>query len=153
MDRINELIDLIYAAQQALTAEEKIIEKAKENISSLEESIVNNKAELLSLIQDDKPIEKDDKVAIRMHRPNVGYTDESAVIKWLKENFNGKLVKTKITESLEKNPLKKELKTNQKLIEGLKPFIVNSVTDYVVVTNKDNYQKMLEEIKEGKEKC
>jgi len=149
MERINELIDLIYAAQEDKNKQEKIIDKAKDSIATLDTCIAKYKDELLSLITNDEPINNDGKVAVRMHRTNTGYKDENAILTWLRQNLNGKFIKTKINESLDKVAFKKELKTNTELSEGVKEYIQSSVTDYVVVTNEENYKKMLEHIENG----
>lgn len=149
MERINELIDLIYNLQQDKEKQEAIINQAKETSCKLDNEISNYKTELLSLITSDDAINNDGKVAVRMHRPNTSYKDERAIISWLRQNLNGKFIKSKVNESLDKVPFKKELKTNTELAEGVKDYIGSSVTDYVVVTSEENYKKMLEHMETG----
>ena len=89
-------------------------------------------------------------VAVKMQRIGTGYKDEAAIIKWLKEILDGQFVKIKATESLDKNPFKKELKTNSILTEGVKDYITPTVTEYIIVTDEETYKSMLEHINEGK---
>lgn len=149
MERINELIKLIYNLQQEKEAQEAIINNAKEIVTGLDNTLTEYKTELLALITSDEPINNDGKVAVRMHRTSTGYKDEKAILDWLKQHLNGTYIKTKVTESLDKVAFKKGLKTNVELAEGVKDYIGASVTDYVVVTSEDNYKKMLEHIESG----
>lgn len=83
-------------------------------------------------------------------KSTVGYTSDSDVLKYLKDNGFTSLFKTKVTESLDKNAIKRELKTNEALKEALSQYIVEKLTEYVVVTDAENHQRMLEHIEEGK---
>ena len=153
MSRTDELIEIIYDAQIKKDKAEEIMNNAKDNISLLDTIIDESKQELLSLIDTDDVIyctTDENKLVRRFHKTTTGYSNENDVIKWLKDNDKSDLVKVKTTESLNKNELKKQLKSDTTLQEGLKPFILNGVTDYVVVTDKANYDKMLEHINEGK---
>ena len=82
----------------------------------------------------------------------VGYTSDSDVLKFLKDNGFNSLFKTKVTEALDKTAIKKELKTNEALKEALSQYIVEKLTEYVVVTDAENHQRMLEHIEEGSKK-
>lgn len=83
-------------------------------------------------------------------RENIGYTSDEDVLNYLKNNYASQYIKTKITESLDKNALKKAIKTDTKLSEALESMTVKSSTEYVVVTDSENYKKMLEHINEQK---
>ena len=149
MERI-ELIKTIYEKQNRVKQIELEMEKLKSEVNTLNTEIEPLKEELLSTIEDDNQINVDNLVAQRLHRKNVGYTSDNDVLKWLKDNYEGKYVKTTIKEALDKNPLKKALKEDEILKVGLSQFILEGVTDYVVVTDKENYEKMMEHINEGK---
>ena len=149
--RIVELIGLTYNAQKERDQQESIIAEAKDKIASLDTDITNYKNELLELLTDYDPFfgADDNMLAVRMCRTATGYKDEKGLISFLRQNYNGKFVKSKVTESLDKVPLKKELKINEKLAEDLKPYIENSTVPYIVVTDQENYKKMLEHIEKG----
>lgn len=155
MEITNEIKDLMHLIDVKQSMLEDIAKK-KEEVLELEKVITNDleiaKEKLLALITDDSAVKYDEAglVAQRFHRANVAYTKDSDVVNWLKANFDGKFVRTKVTESLDKTPLKKELKINTVLQEGLKDFIVNNTTDYIVVTTEGNYAKMLEHMDESK---
>jgi len=147
------LIDRIYINQSEIEELNKKnedllsqINKNKEEIKKLETLVDEDKKDLLLQIENDDPIKVNDIIAQRFHRTNVGYTDEKELINYLKEKNYSSFIKQKITESLDKNPLKKEIKNNESFKEELKNFIINEVVDYVVVTTKENYEKILEHI-------
>ena len=54
---------------------------------------------------------------------------------YLGEKYNGQYIKTKVTENLDKNALKKAIKTDMALAEALESMTVKSITEYVVVTD------------------
>ena len=150
MNNIEDLIVKIQVAQVASEGYAKELSDIKEKKEEIDQLIEENKAELLKLITSDEAIKVDNLVAQRFHRENTGYTDEKKLIEFLKSNCDGKFIKTKVTESLDKNPLKKELKGNPEFKTLLSDFISEGFTDYVVVTTEDNYEKMFEHINEGK---
>ena len=149
--RIIELIGLTYNAQKERDQQEAIIAEAKNKVASLEADIANYKNELLELLTDYDPFygADDNMLAVRMARTATGYKDEKGLIDFLKKNYEGKFIKSKVTESLDKVPLKKELKTNAQLSKDVEPFIENSTVPYIVVTDQENYKKMLEHIEKG----
>lgn len=153
MSRIDELIEIIYDAQIKKDKADEILKNTKDNIKLLDTIIDESKSELLSLVNTDDVIycsNDDNKLVRRFHKTTTGYTNETDVINWLKDNSKLDLIRVKTTEELNKKELNKQLKSDTLLQEGLKPFILNGTTDYVVVTDKDNYEKMLEHINEGK---
>lgn len=87
-----------------------------------------------------------DFVAAKFSRQNVGYKNEADVINYLKNNLNSQYIKTKITESIDKVALKKALKSDTTLSEALDDMMYTTATEYVVVTDIENYKKMLEHI-------
>ena len=100
----------------------------------------------------EKKFDSDKLVVSVVSKSNVGYKNENEVIKYLKENYNGNYIKVKTTESLDKTALKKAIKSDSVLKESLDPMIEETKTTYAVVTDFDNYEKMLEHIEAGKTK-
>lgn len=117
-------------------------------ISKLEEEIDKKQKTLLTELKDNKLNEVDlgDIVATTFSKESTSYTSDNDVLNYLKDNKYTSLYKVKTTESIDKNALKKELKTNTKLKEGLDKFIVTNLTEWVVVTDKENNLKMKEHI-------
>lgn len=152
----NELVRQISTIQDEIDALTKQIEGLQAQITLREEDLNSKKKELLEGMQskklDEYHDEEHDLFATVFSKKNIGYSDEKGVISLLKEKGFGRFVKVKTTESLDKNPLKKEVKSNKELEGLLKPLIVESTTTYVVVTTGDNHGKMLEHIEKGKEK-
>ena len=145
--RIMDLIELTYNAQKERDKQEAIIAEAKDKIASLEADINSYKNELLELITDYDPFigADDNMLAVRMARKATGYKDEKGLIEFLKNNYEGKFIKSKVTESLDKVPLKKELKTNAQLSKDVEPFIENSRNIMYCVRNANEIRKIDEE--------
>lgn len=97
------------------------------------------------LILDDEKI-----VAEKFTRENIGYTSEADILNYLKNSYGGQYIKTKVTESLDKNALKKAIKTDSTLAGALASMTIKSTTEYIVVTDVESHQKMLEHINESK---
>ena len=144
--KIEKLIEEIYKLKQSIAAKEDAITALKANITEESAEVEKLSAELLSELKSSntRVYELADKqlVAEKFARENVGYTSESDVLNWLKTNLNGQFIKTKVTESLDKNAIKKALKTDQVLEEALSDMTMKTVTEYVVVTTFENRAKM-----------
>lgn len=135
------------------------IEKLKVSLKTIETQITEDSASVLKEMQqasNDKKLDAnnsyiiDNIVTTLMYRSSVNYTNEDNVVKWLKDNKYTDLFKTVITESLDKNKIKSALKKDKVLDEGLKPFIQETKTPYVVITTVENNEKMREHINENK---
>ena len=124
----------------------------KEEISKVDTEIQLKEEDLLKAMKDAKETELvvNDIYATYFSKENVGYTSEKDVLNYLKENNYTTLISSKTTESLNKNALKKALKEDVNLSNALKDMTITSLTEWVVVTDKENHEKMLEHIEEGK---
>ena len=144
-------IDSIQSRIDELNAQ---IEAINKEVSKKEAELEQAKGALLSKMQEEGLPEFHDEegklFATVFTKTNVGYSSDANVIAKLKEAGYLKFIKVKTTESLDKNPLKKEIKSNHELEELLKPLIVNTTSSYVVVTTEENHHKMLEHIESGK---
>lgn len=151
---LNELMRIIYNLKREKENAERVIAGLKLKISGLDENIDSLSSTLLREMQssETKELKIDELVATMFKRENIGYKSDEDVLKYLKENYGGKYIKTKITESLDKNNLKKAIKTDAALAKALEDMTVTNVTEYVVVTNQTNTQKMLEHINESTNK-
>ena len=152
--RVNALMELIYEKKQVKEYLESQIASAKTNMDKLDTEISSLSEELLAELKAGEVSEyiNNGLFANVFAKENIGYTSDEAVLKYLKENNYSEYVKTKVTESLDKRPLNKALKTDKKLAAALEAMTVKTTTEYVVVTNEENHQKMLEHIEEGKTK-
>ena len=148
--KIDQLIEDIFNLKTKEKSNESILDNMKENISKDKEQIENLSKELLLELNNINETQYEilDKklVAQKFSKESVGYSDEAAVIAYLKEKYQANYIKTKITESLDKNALKKALKKDENLAKYLEDMTVRNTTEYVVVTDFENYQKMLEHI-------
>lgn len=86
----------------------------------------------------------------KFSKSTIQYKDEAEDIKLLSEQYNGRFIKNKLSQSIDKNALKKELKTNIELKEKLDTQLETKVTSYVVVTDSLAHKLMLENINKNK---
>ena len=147
---IAELIQLIYTKQKHQDEIKAEVSKLTEENKALDNEIKTLKGELFSLLSDEEPYKTKDLVAVKCHRTGTGYGDEKGLIKWLKENLAGKYLRVKTTEELDKNGFKKGLKEDDSLYSKVEQYITPTTTEYVVVTDSTNYEKMLQHAKEEK---
>ena len=145
------LVQEIYNLKSHKEILESNIANLKQQLADLESRIDAKEAVLLTMLTEanSNEVEFENLVGFKQSKKTVGYTSESDVMALLKSQHEGKYIKSKLTESLDKNALKKALKSDEKLSTDLAPFILNGTTDYVVVTTKENRQKMLEHINES----
>ena len=151
---LNKLMEEIFELKQNKEKLTKQIDKLKEEVTETDKLIDNKQSELLKEMKEinTKEITSDNGniIATLFKRENVSYKSDAEVLKYLKENYSGKFIKSKITESLDKTNLKKAIKDDEKLAKGLEGFIEKTISEYVVVTDKENHKLMLEHIEKGK---
>ena len=148
---MEELIKQIFHLEKSKKDLEEEQAKLKRDIDNLDIRIAEKKKDLLNAMKDKKELEVsvDDIVATYFSKENVSYTSEKDVLNYLKENNYTTLISSKTVESLNKNALKKALKEDIKLSEALKNLTTTSITEWVVVTDRETHQKMLEHIEEN----
>lgn len=152
---LNSKIQEAYAIKKGMEIIDSDIEKLKNNKNELQKRLDELNLEILSeMVKEDKrEIETEDHIfANHYTRTEFTYGDEKALLGYLQEYgltdyYN---IKTTTTVSINKNALKKALKTKQDLKESLKDFVGDKTTDYVVVVDAETHQKMLDHMEEGK---
>lgn len=134
--------------QSSIDEYQSLIDGLKAQLSPIEKEISEKSQELLSYMKAGNLTEHrvDEAICTLMSRQNTGYTDELAVINELEKL--GYTACVNIKKSLAKKVLNKELKTNTQLVEALSPYINNTKTEYVVVTNEYSLNLMREHMKE-----
>lgn len=149
---LQENIKSAHALNQEKKAIEQEIQNLKDRLAEIETELGVHNSEIMTSLKEQEvsEVESEGVFANLFRRENVGYTSDADVIAFLKTNGYSKFIKTKTVETLDKNPLKKELKTNAQLAEDLAPLVVKTLTEYVVVTDAENHAKMLEHIEENK---
>ena len=142
------MIRTIYNLKREKENAERVITGLKLKISDLDENIDSLSSTLLKEMQSSeiKELKIEELVATVFKRENIEYKSDEDVLKYLKEKNEGKYIKTKITESLDKTNLKKAIKTDAALAKALEDMTVTNVTEYVVVQDIINNEKMLEHI-------
>ena len=146
------LIDKIYNLKLQKEQNEQKMKELKEINDSLEIEINSLSVELLnSLKSENKKEEKfENLVATIFEKESITYVDENKILDYLKQNCEGKYIKTTIKEALDKNNLKKAMKNDETLSNGLSELIKKENYEYVVVTTEENHTKMLEHIEKNK---
>ena len=149
---VKEIFDLKSQKEKMETELQEKETYYKSIISDLDSQIELKEKDLLTAMKtlDNKEVEVDNLVATYFSKENVSYTSDSDVLNYLKENNYTTLINSKTTESLNKNALKKALKTDLDLSKALEKLTIKTVTEYVVVTTKENHIKMLEHIDNNK---
>ena len=152
MDSTNVLIRDIYqlkAQKEVLTNE---INQKRNILAELEADIEKKSAELLSNLKQENSsyVETDELVAAKFSKSSVEYSNDYEAICTLKSNGYENLIKTKTVDSLDKTAIKKAIKADSNLKELIEKLTTEKVTEYVVVTSIDNYQKMLGHIDNAK---
>ena len=154
------LISSIMNLQTQIENKTTELNKLTEELAALNDSLKLDKEELLKMMKADEEVETrahyDDGVylfANLFSKNEFSYGDEKALLSKLQEMKLDKYIKVTTTTktAVDKNALKKDLKTDTKLKEDLKDFVGDRLVEYVTVTTPENHQKMLEHIiKESK---
>lgn len=148
---MQELLTEIHALSEQKAILENTLNDLKNQIAALDIELNNHRSELeMQLkISGINEIEYDNVVAFIQTRNTTGYKSESDIIRILKESRDSQYIKTKVSESIDKNALKKALKTDSELTELLDPYIQKGTSDVLIVTTVENKIKMLEHINES----
>ena len=151
---LNEKIKKVYELK---TKQEEIQAKQEELKQQLNELIQEQEklsSEILVEMKTNNVSEQDidNLVAQYFYKNEFSYGDEKLLLSRLQELSLDKFIKTvtKTITSIDKNNLKKELKVNADLKETLKDYVGDRLVEYVVVTTKENHEKMLEHIDNSK---
>lgn len=149
---IEERIKRIHELQDSIKEKENAIAELKAGVAILDSELNTLNDELLHemISNGNKEIKVDDLVASYFYKNEFSYGDEKALLQYLKDHSMNSYIITKLTESINKAALKKDLKTNKDLKESLNDFVGDRKVEYVVVTTEENHQKMLEHIENNK---
>ena len=149
---VEERIKRIHELQDSIKEKENAIAELKAGVAILDNELDTLNDELLHemISNGNKEIKVDDLVASYFCKNEFSYGDEKALLQYLKDHSMSSYITTKITESINKTALKKDLKTNQELKESLNNFVGDRQVEYVVVTTEENHQRMLEHIENSK---
>ena len=145
-----ENIKAINELQEEIESINDQIEELKQKVSFKQTTVEQLKKDLLNDMYASGTVEYFDEenklYANVFSKSNIAYTSDNDVINKLRELGYDQFIKTKTTESLDKTPLKKELKTNADLKKELDQYVIEATTTYVTVTTDENHKKMLEHI-------
>ena len=151
---LNEKIKKVYelkTKQEEIQAKQ---EELKQQLNELAQEQEKLSSEILVEMKTNNVSEQDtdNLVAQYFSKNEFSYGDEKLLLSRLQELSLDKFIKTvtKTTTSIDKNNLKKELKVNANLKETLKDYVGDRLVEYVVVTTKENHEKMLEHIDNSK---
>ena len=149
---MEELIKKIFSLQESKEKLEEAQTKLKDDISVLDTEIQETKKELLNsmkAVNSSEVVTDDMLYATQFSKETIAYKDEQEVLAWLKNNNYSNLVTVKTTEALNKKEINKLIKTDEALKTGLDNLTTTTKTEWVVVTNQENHEKMLEHIEDN----
>lgn len=151
---LNEKIKKVYelkTKQEEIQAKQ---EELKQQLNELTQEQEKLSSEILVEMKTNNVSEHDtdNLVAQYFSKNEFSYGDEKLLLSRLQELSLDKFIKTvtKTITSIDKNNLKKELKVDADLKETLKDYVGDRLVEYVVVTTKENHEKMLEHIDNSK---
>lgn len=151
---LNEKIKKVYelkTKQEEIQAKQEELKQQLNELAQEQEKLSN---EILVEMKTNNVSEQDtdNLVAQYFSKNEFSYGDEKLLLSRLQELSLDKFIKTvtKTTTSIDKNNLKKELKVDANLKETLKDYVGDRLVEYVVVTTKENHEKMLEHIDNSK---
>lgn len=154
IEKIKVLMQEIYRLKTEKKEKEEALAVIKAELEKLDAEIEPLSLALLSEFnldnQEEFNWEEEKLIAKKFSKENIGYTSETDVLNYLKDKYNGQYIRSKLTEALDKNALKKAIKTDKELAASLESMTVKSVTEYVVVADAESYKLMLEHINEAK---
>ena len=149
---MTDLIKTIFDLKEQISAKEAELAQLKADTEALKIQYEELAAQLLADMKADGKIEVDvdDLVAQYFCKNEFSYGDEKALLAYLVASNLTEYITVKTTQAINKAALKKDLKVNNSLKESLSNFVGDKKTEYVVVTTKENHQRMLEHIEESK---
>lgn len=148
-EKIKKVYDLKLKSEELQKKQEELKTELT-TVQTESDSLLN---EILTEMKTESLVEKetDDLVAQYFSKNEFSYGDEKNLLSKLQELSLNQYIKVVTTTktSIDKNSLKKALKTDLSLKESLKDFVGDRTTEYVVVTTKEKHQRMLEHIEEN----
>lgn len=149
---LTESMKSVWALKKKKEELEAQAAKIKEEISKIDAQIKADSDGILAILKESgkEEVLEEGLYANLFVRENVGYVSEDAVVKWLLSNGYSNLVRTSTAQAIDKTPLKKAMKTDEKLAKGIASLTVKTTSQYVVVTDEENHAKMIEHVKENK---
>lgn len=151
---VTDLITEIHKLKQEIDSKTEEITKLQESKNELQNKLDLFNDDLLKKMINNKEteIKTNNLVATYFSKNEFTYGDENALLNYLKDKGLNQYITVKTTtkESINKNNLKKDLKSNEELKQSLKDFVGDKLIEYVVVTTEENHEKMLEHIEQGK---
>lgn len=151
---VTDLISEIHKLKQEIDSKTEEITKLQESKNELQNKLDLFNDNLLKEMITNKQteIKINNLVATYFSKNEFTYGDENALLNYLKDKGLNQYITVKTTtkESINKNNLKKDLKSNEELKQSLKDFVGDKLIEYVVVTTEENHEKMLEHIEQGK---
>jgi hypothetical protein len=146
-----DIIKSVYDLKQQKEKLEKQIEDLNLQVKVLDTAINNQSSVILNDMKNEKRTEfKIDDLIVSFMQKRTATFNDLDVINYLKTNNLNQFINVK--ETVAKTPLNKELKNNIQLKEALSPYMGETTTDYVVITDSIHFEKMKEHINENKNK-
>lgn len=144
----NTLLTDIFNLKELKNKAEAELNAVKEKINAIDAEISLKSGLLLEELTTNNMTtynpENTDLIALKCSQKSFEYYDESKCILALHDAGYSNLVKVKSTSSLDKNAIKKAVKSDNALLDLINAHSGEKITEYVIVTTLENYQKIQE---------
>lgn len=146
---MNELINNFYKLKEEKESIDQNIKELKQQSDSLACMLDDLRNQITGKLRE-QSLESfttdQNYIAVYSEKLSTTWVDEEQIKKQLLENGYGKFLKSKTTQSLDKNAIKKALKTDSELYKLVANSIVQEPKQSALITTVENYEKMLSEM-------
>ena len=146
---MNELINNFYKLKEEKESIDQHIKELKQQSDSLACMLDDLRNQITSKLRE-QSLESfttdQNYIAVYSEKLSTTWVDEEQIKKQLLENGYEKFLKSKTTQSLDKNAIKKALKTDSELYKLVANSIVQEPKQSALITTVENYEKMLSEM-------
>lgn len=149
---MENLINKFYETKLEKEAIDNQINELKEKSNILETTLEELRYEITKELKEkslDSFITNNQFIAVYSEKLSTTWVNELEIKNKLKANGYDKFIKPKLTESLDKNAIKKALKIDSKLHNLIGPSIIQEPKSTAIITTVENYQKMISEIQDN----
>ena len=145
--KLEEQKEAIEAQMAALKAKR---DELNQKIAEYDNSVNPFKTLILEMMKESKvnKVETGNVVAQIMNRESFSWDNEEAIVNYLKDNKLKEYLTVKF--SFNKKELKKGIESDKNLKEALAPYFSEKGSEYLVITDKESFDRMLSHMEENK---
>ena len=146
------LINTFYQTKLEKEAIDAQVKELKEKADALEITLDTLRADITQRLKEqslDSFTTANQFIAVYSEKLATTWVNETAIKNQLRANGYDKFIKPKVTESLDKNAIKKALKVDPDLYKLVAPSIIQEPKGTTIITTVENYQKMVAEMQKN----